>query len=80
MKQCSTRFIGRVSIGIAADRGIWVVQHFEGDYVEFDKLPSLDAGILLMAGRVGEGSQMDDDVAVLIEYDPPVERTRDCAA
>lgn len=62
----------KVSIGIAADRGIWVVQHFEGDYVEFDALPSLDAGILSMAGRVGEGAQMDDDVAVLIEYDPPV--------
>ena len=62
----------KVSIGIAADRGIWVVQHFEGDYVEFDELPSVDAGILSMAGRIGEGAEMDDDVAVLIEYDPLV--------
>ena len=50
----------------------WVVQHFEGDHVEFDELPSIDAGILSMAGRVGEGAQMDEDVGVLIEYDPPV--------
>ena len=62
----------KVSIGIALDRGVWVVQHFEGDYVEFDELPSLEAGILSMAGRVREGAQMDEDVAVLIEYDPPV--------
>ena len=62
----------KVSIGIAVDRGVWVVQHFEGDYVEFDELPSLDAGILSMSGRVGEGAQMDEDVGVLIEYDPPV--------
>ena len=62
----------KVSIGIAVDRGVWVVQHFEGDHVEFDELPSLDAGILSMAGRVGEGAQMDEDVGVLIEYDPPV--------
>ena len=62
----------KVSIGIAVDRGVWVVQHFEGDYVEFDELPSLDGGILSMAGRVGEGAQMDEDVGVLIEYDPPV--------
>ena len=62
----------KVSIGIAVDRGVWVVQHFEGDYIEFDELPSLDAGILSMAGRVGEGVQMDEDVGALIEYDPPV--------
>ena len=62
----------KVSIGIAVDRGVWVVQHFEGDYIEFDELPSLDAGLLSMAGRVGEGARMDEDVAVLIEYDPPV--------
>ena len=62
----------KVSIGIAVDRGVWVVQHFEGDHVEFDGLPSLYAGILSIAGRVGEGAQMDEDVGVLIEYDPPV--------
>ena len=62
----------KVSIGIAVDRGVWVVQHFEGDYIELDELPSLDGGILSMAGRVAEGAQMDEDVGVLIEYDPPV--------
>ena len=62
----------KVSIGIAVDRGVWVVQHFEGDHVEFDELPSLDAGILSMSGLAGKGAQMDEDVGVLIEYDPPV--------
>ncbi|MYC08217.1 MAG: hypothetical protein F4X57_13770 [Chloroflexi bacterium] len=62
----------KVSIGIATNRGIWVVQHFEGEYIEFDELPSLDGGILSMSGHVKEGAQMDEDVGVMIEYDPPV--------
>ena len=63
----------KVSIGIATDRGIWVVQHFEGDYVEFNELPQLDAGILSMDGRTREGAQVDEDAAILVEYDPPLE-------
>ena len=62
----------KVSIGIATDKGIWVVQHFEGDYVEFDELPQLDAGILSVYGRTREGAQVDEDAAILVDYDPPL--------
>ena len=62
----------KVSIGIAVDRGVWVVQQFEGDYVEFDELPSLNAGNLSMTGRTHQGAHLDEDVAVLVEYDPPL--------
>ena len=62
----------KVSIGITVNRGIWVVQHFEGDYVEFNELPQLDAGILSVDGRSREGAQVDEDAAILVEYDPPL--------
>ena len=62
----------KVSIGIAVERGVWVVQQFEGDYVEFDELPSLNAGMLSMTVRTRQGAHLDEDVAVLVEFDPPL--------
>ena len=65
----------KVNIGLAWDRyNFQVVQHFEGDYVEYDQLPIIDKGVLRMSGSVKNGVQFDDDfrdLGVQIYYDPP---------
>ena len=62
----------KVSIGIAVDRSVWVVQHFEGEYVEFEDMPSVENGVLSMSGRALEGVRLDEDTLVVVEYDPPL--------
>ena len=64
----------KVNIGLAWDRyNFVVVQHFEGDYVEYDHLPAIEDGILTMSGRVKNGVRFDEgqDLGVLVYYDPP---------
>ena len=46
----------KVNLGIAYDEGrLDLVQQFEGDYIDFSKLPSISGNILLMAGKVNLG-------------------------
>ena len=55
------------------------VQHFEGDYVEFDQLPRFVDGVLKIEARTKNGLQVEDrtTMAVQIFYDqPPKELTR----
>ena len=64
----------RVNIGLAWDRyNFKAVQQFEGDYVEYEQVPTLENGTLAMSGRVKNGVQFQDerDLAIQIDYDPP---------
>ena len=64
----------KVNIGLAWDRyNINVVQHFEGDYVEYSKLPSIENGVLSVSGRTKNGARFDEDgeLSIQIYYDPP---------
>ena len=68
------RWHRRVNIGLAWDRyNFKAFQHFEGDYVEFDTLPTLREGVLTLAGRTRNGARFDDagDLTVQVFYDPP---------
>lgn len=70
----------KVSIGIAWDRYNTVMyQHFEGDYVEYDRRPSIANGVLSLSGNTKNGARFDQkrDLGVQIYYDlPPHELTR----
>ena len=70
----------KVNIGIAWDRyNIKAVQHFEGDYVEYDLLPTIENGILIVSGKAKNGVafEQDRDLGVQIFYDqPPLQLTR----
>lgn len=64
----------KVNIGIAYDRYNTVMyQHFEGDYVEYDKMPSIANGILSLSGTTKNGVSFrsKSDLGVQIYYDPP---------
>ena len=64
----------KVSLGLAwSDRYAAVYQHFEGDYVEFDELPSIKTGVLTLAGRVRGGVWFPakDNLQMSVFYDPP---------
>lgn len=64
----------KVNIGIAYDRYNTVMyQHFEGDYVEYDMIPSIASGILSLSGTTknGAGFHKKSDLGVQIYYDPP---------
>ena len=64
----------KVNIGIAYNRYNTVMyQHFEGDYVEYDKMPSIDNGILSLSGTTKNGVRFrsKSDLDVDIYYDPP---------
>ena len=64
----------KVNIGLAWDRyNIIAVQHFEGDYVEYETLPEFDEGRLRLRGEVKNGTRFDvgDTIPVKIFYDPP---------
>ena len=63
-----------VNIGLSWDRyNFLAVQHFEGDYVEYDRLPSVKEGVLYMSGQVKNGVAFRShrDLNVGIFYDPP---------
>ena len=64
----------KVNIGLAWDEYSFVViQHFEGDYVEFDVMPSIEEGVLSMSGMVKGGVtfEADEDLRIAVTYDPP---------
>lgn len=64
----------KVNIGLAWDRYHFrSVQHFEGDYVEYDQLPAIENGILTLSGTVknGAGFANERDLRVQIYYDRP---------
>ena len=68
------RWHKKVNIGLAWDRyNFTAIQHFEGDYVQFDRLPSIDNGVLSFEGRAKNGVTFggDRDLGVQIYYDPP---------
>ena len=70
----------KVSIGIVWDRYNTVMyQHFEGDYVEYERLPSISNDILSFSGTTknGAGFSQEKDLGVQIYYDSrPHELTR----
>ena len=71
------RWHRKVNIGLAWDSYNFVaVQHFEGDYVEYDRLPDIENGVLTLAGRTKNGARFADeyDLAVTVYYDPPPRR------
>ena len=64
----------KVNIGVKWDKfNLMVVQHFEGDYVKYDQLPSVENGLLTMSGRTknGAGFDTEDDLGVQLFYDQP---------
>jgi hypothetical protein len=65
----------KVNLGIAYDRATaTVVQQFEGDYIEFTSLPSIENGLLSLAGKTLDGFAVE---GMGIYYDPiPTPLTR----
>ena len=69
----------KVNLGIAWDRyNIKVVQHFEGDYVEFERLPTLENGVSRFKGSLRNGATLvpgseTKDLGVQVFYDPPLQ-------
>ena len=64
----------RVNIGIAWDRyNTAMYQHFEGGYVEYDRLPMISDGILALSGQPKNGVRFrqERDLGLQIYYDPP---------
>jgi len=64
----------KVNIGLARDMyNSKVVQHFEGDYVEYDRLPSIRNGMLSFSGTAKNGVAFGEerDLGVYLYYDPP---------
>ena len=64
----------KVNIGLAWDRyNFKAIQHFEGDYVEYDRLPGIEDGVLSFDGRAKNGVTFrgDRDLGVQIYYDAP---------
>ncbi len=64
----------KVNIGLAWDRfNIVLYQHFEGDYVEYDTLPTIEGTVLSLSGRVKNGVRFTEwsDLGVQVYYDPP---------
>ena len=64
----------KVNIGIAYDRYNTVMyQHFEGDYVTYDLIPSIVNGVLSLSGMTKNGVTFREpgDLGVQIYYDPP---------
>ena len=69
------RWHKKVNIGLAWDRyNLLAYQHFEGGFVEYDELPSLDAnGVLSISGGTKNGVRFRSkrDLGVQIYFDPP---------
>ena len=64
----------KVNVGVAWDRyNFNAIQHFEGDYVEFDQLPTIANGVLSMSGKVKNDVTFQEgrDLGVQIYYDQP---------
>ena len=64
----------KVNIGLAWDSyNVAFYQHFEGDYVEYDQLPSIHEEVLTLSGSTKNGARIDrnEELQVQIYYDPP---------
>ena len=64
----------KVNIGLAWDEyNFKAYQHFEGDYVEFEDMPTIgDDGTLTLKGTVKNGLVLDEaELSVTVDYDPP---------
>ena len=64
----------RVSVGLAWDGfNFAAVQHFEGDYMSYRSLPSVDEGVLTLKGAVTGGATLatPGDLGIQIFYDQP---------
>ena len=62
----------RVNIGLAWDQyNLMAYQHFEGDYVLYDQLPSINGNVLQLSGKVSEEVQLSNDLGVQVFYDQP---------
>ena len=71
------RWYRQVNIGLAWHRHHFVaIQHFEGDFVEYQRPPSIVNGQLSFSGRVKNGVRFSssDDLSVDIWFDPPPRR------
>ena len=63
----------KVNLGITYDRyNTAVIQHFEGDYVEYDNLPAITDGALSFSGKTKNGVRFykKEDIGVVLYYDP----------
>ena len=67
----------KLNVGLAWSGSLfYAFQHFEGDYVEFDALPTITfQGVLHFAGRTKNGAYLvnEDDMFVAIDYDSPLQ-------
>ena len=64
----------KVNIGLAWDKyNFLAFQHFEGDYVEYVSLPTIERSRITLEGRVKNGARFGhgDLISVVISYDPP---------
>ena len=64
----------KVTIGLAWNPDdLRVVHLFEGDYVEYEVLPVIRNGTLLISGKVKNGAAVEDgkNLEVHIQFDPP---------
>ena len=64
----------KVNIGLAWNRyNFGAIQHFEGDYMEFEKSPNINGRILTLSGSLINEARLnsEDDLGVQIFYDPP---------
>ena len=62
----------KVNIGLAWDRyNFSAIQQFEGDYVEYDQLPTIENGTLTISGTVKNGASFADAFSPQIYYDRP---------
>ncbi len=64
----------KVNIGLAWDKYNMVgYQHFEGDYVRYDRLPQISNGTMSLSGRVINGLQFSgkEELSLQFYYDPP---------
>ena len=63
----------KVNIGLAWDRyNFLAVQHFEGDYVSYDRPPGIEEGVLSLSGQVKNGVSLGSprDLNIGVFYDP----------
>ena len=64
----------KVNIGLAWDKyNLFAYQHFEGDHVEYDALPTIKGGVLTIEGRTKNGIIFGHprDLGLQVYYDPP---------
>lgn len=64
----------KVNIGLAWDKyNFKAVQQFEGDYVEYDRLPVIENGILSFSGGTRNGVSFSEkrELGLQLYYDPP---------